>query len=266
MPLQRAISTLGCPALSLDEALVLAARFRLDALELRALSGSLDLPALFEKTHGTPGAFAAALRDGPVRIHCLDTSFVLTGADSAARAALLRFVPWAEALGGLPLRVFDGAAGEASGRAAALDMLDWWRERRAAAGWRSDLVIETHDSLLGAGGIRDFLDRAPAGTRILWDAHHTWRKGGEPPGTTWRTIADAISHIHVKDSASLPGEKEPYTYVPPGEGGFPMRELLDALRTEARDITLVLEWERQWHPALAPLESALESAVQNRWW
>ncbi|MDR2676038.1 MAG: sugar phosphate isomerase/epimerase [Opitutaceae bacterium] len=267
MPVQRSISTLGCPALSLGEALALAARFKLDALELRALSGTLDLPALFEKTLGPPEALAAELRGGPVRIHSMDTSLVLSRADEAGRRAFLRFLPWAEALGGLPLRVFDGAAGGPDGRAAALDTLRWWNDTRAANGWRSNMVIETHDSLLTGAVILDFANAAPDGTRILWDAHHTWKKGGEPPAATWRALAGVGSHLHGKDSASrADGRAAGHAYVLPGEGEFPMHELLAVLGGDGYAGAVTLEWERLWHPDLPPLETALESAARTKWW
>jgi sugar phosphate isomerase/epimerase len=266
MPYQRAISTLGCPALSLGEALALAGRFKLDAVELRALSGTLDLPALFEKTHGSPEALAEELRAGPVRVHSMDTSLVLGRANDGQRGAFLRFLPWAEALGGLPLRVFDGAAGGLDGRAAALDTLRWWNDTRAANSWRSNMVIETHDSLLTGAAILDFVHAAPNGTRILWDAHHTWKKGGEPPAATWRVIAGVVSHLHVKDSASQADGNASHAYVLPGEGEFPMHELLTVLDEDGYTGAVTLEWERLWHPGLPSLETALESAARTKWW
>jgi sugar phosphate isomerase/epimerase len=265
MPIHRAISTLGCPAFSLDEALALAGRFQIDALELRALSGSLDLPAVLEQTHGTPDAWAASLRAGSVRIHCLNTSLALTKAGDAQRAAFLRHLPWAEALGGLSLRVFDGMAGDPAGRAAALETIRWWRDMRAANGWNSELVVETHDTLLTGAAILDFAG-ATGGARILWDTHHTWRKGGELPAVTWRAIAGFVSHLHVKDSAGRAGGNDPYAYVPPGEGEFPMSDLLAVLRADGYTGVITLEWERLWHPSLPSLEAALEFAMRNRWW
>ena len=54
-------STLGCAELSLEETLALAAKHRLPAVELRALAGTVELPAHLAKTYGTPAALAARL-------------------------------------------------------------------------------------------------------------------------------------------------------------------------------------------------------------
>jgi hypothetical protein len=45
-----------------------------------------------------------------------------------------------------------------------------------------------------------------------------------------------------------------------------MLSLRDALRADAYDGPLSLEWERLWHPELGPLEEALDSAHLTEWW
>ena len=46
MSYRRSISTLGCPEYSLEQVLDLAKRHRLDAVEIRALSNTIDVPAV----------------------------------------------------------------------------------------------------------------------------------------------------------------------------------------------------------------------------
>ena len=108
MPYRRAISTLGCPEYSMEQVFALAGRHGLDAVELRALSGSLDLPAVLAAAYGSPAAMSDRLISAPVRIVALDTSLKLAGHTPADRADFLRCVPWAEACGIPWLRVFDG--------------------------------------------------------------------------------------------------------------------------------------------------------------
>ncbi|HEX2099607.1 MAG TPA: TIM barrel protein, partial [Candidatus Synoicihabitans sp.] len=194
------------------------------------------------------------------------TSFRLMDGTDAERDALLAYVPWAEALGGAYLRVFDGGEDlnePMLARGAAV--LRWWNELRRRHEWKSELVIETHDSLLTAAAVRRFLDAMPRDTRILWDAHHTWRKGGEDVVTTWAAIARAVAHMHVKDSVAVPSGRLPYTYVLPGAGDFPMARLREALTRGEYAGALSLEWERRWHPQLPPLEDAL-AAADRGWW
>jgi sugar phosphate isomerase/epimerase len=262
----RTFSTLGCPDASLDEILRLAQQHAC-ALELRAIGGTLDVPAYLAGTCGTPAAWAEKVRAAGVRVVALDTSFRLMAASAEDRAALLEFVPWAEALGGVSLRVFDAGTSLTEAEVTAgVAELCWWQEQKQANGWRSELMIETHDALVSTGAISRFVAAAPAGTRILWDALHTWSKGGEDPVQTWRQIKSSVVHVHVKDSISRPSERHPYTYVLPGDGEFPMAPLLAALRADGFAGPLSLEWERKWHPYLPPVEDALVAAAQRQWW
>lgn len=270
MSLTRCISSLGCAELSLGETLALAARHGLASVELRGLGGTMDLPAYLAKTHGTPAALAAHLRHQPVKIVAFDTSWHLAGDAPETREQLLAFLPWAEALGVKWLRVFDakGAIPEADALRQSAESMQWWRGVKKERGVQADLMIETHDTLHTAAAIRRFLAAVP-GAAILWDAHHTWWKGGEAPVATWQALRDVrehIVHVHVKDSIPVPSVRHPYTYVLPGEGGFPIVPLLAVLRADRFTGGVCLEWERVWHPYLEPLESALIAAAARRWW
>jgi len=112
-PFRRALSTLGCPALSLDEALALAERHGINAVELRTLEGTMDIPALFAR-NGEEAIRRVQRLHGTVQVLALSISFKLVRPSETECAALLSYVPWAEALGVPWLRVFDG--GEVSDR------------------------------------------------------------------------------------------------------------------------------------------------------
>jgi len=262
MAYARIYSTLGSPELSLEAALALAGRHGLAGVEIRALAGTTDLPAHFAARFGEPAVLARAAAG---RVVALDTSLKLAGGTAADREALLAHVAWAEALGGLRLRVFDGGkTDDAATRREMAETVAWWRNRRARHGWRSDLMVETHDTLFTAAAIREFLALAP-GTGILWDTHHTWKKGGEAPVATWRAIAPQVVHVHVKDSVGRPSERHPFTYVPPGAGEFPMAALRPVLQEEFAG-PVSLEWEKLWHPYLPPVDEALAAAERGGWW
>ena len=261
-----AFSTLGCPDLSLDEVIDLAARHGLSAVELRALDGRLDLPDALAAKYVTPARLADRLATSPVEVVSLGTSVRLMTPALDDRANLIAHVVWAEAIGARSLRVFDGGErATANEIEQARNLLHWWREMRAEYRWSVDLVVETHDALAQPLALRRFVEEIPEAL-ILWDAHHTWKKGGERPALTWETVAGHTTHIHVKDSVSEPGAKLPYRYVAPGTGEFPMRELLAALTADGYAGVLSLEWERLWHPELPPLDTALDSASDSQWW
>jgi sugar phosphate isomerase/epimerase len=262
----RAISTLGCAEFTLPQIAALVREFSLDAVELRSVAGTLDLPAHFAAAQGSPSNLVTEVRRLGLRIVSLDTSFKLAAASEADRAALLAFVPWADALGVRWLRVFDGGSPEdPMTQSRALESLMWWRRERRVHGWSCDLLIETHDALFTADAINRFTEAA-GGVAILWDSHHTWKRGGEDPVMTWRAIQSHVVHIHVKDSVSRPGGKHPYTYVLPGEGEFPAAALFAALRADNYAGVVSLEWERLWHPELAPVSDALAAAAKRSWW
>lgn len=261
----RTYSTLGSPDLGLEDTLALAARHGLAGVELRVLAGTIDLPAHFAAAYGTPAQMAKRMRNEPVKILSLDTSLKLAGNTAGDREAFLKFVPWAEALGVPRLRVFDGghAADSATHREMS-ETVGWWRTLRIENNWKADLMVETHDALFTAKSINGFLQFAP-GTGILWDTHHTWKKGGEDPVVTWRAIRSSVVHMHVKDSVSIPSGKHPFSYRLPGDGEFPMKTLRVVIGQEFSG-PVSLEWERHWHPELAPVEDALTAATERGWW
>jgi sugar phosphate isomerase/epimerase len=258
-------STLGCPDFTLEETLALAERHEIDGVELRALGGSLELPAYFKKHYGTPAALAERLHGQHVRIVSLSTSLHVIGGTADERKKFIGFVPWAEALGVRWLRIFDSdkILGADEFRQAAATM-QWWREQRAAGGWRTDVMIETHGAMTTTETIKRFLEAAP-GAAILWDTHHTWKKGGEDPLATWRAIHASVVHVHVKDSISVPSARQPFTYVLPGDGEFPMAPMVAVLRDEFNG-TVSLEWEKWWLPSLPSLDEALRVAAARAWW
>src|SRR2546423_1618985 len=58
----RALSSLGCPEFTLDQTLALAAKHGLDGVELRALGGTVELPAYFIQHFGTPEALTERVK------------------------------------------------------------------------------------------------------------------------------------------------------------------------------------------------------------
>jgi sugar phosphate isomerase/epimerase len=235
-------------------------------VELRALGGTVELPAYFIQHFGTPEALAERVQASGVKIAAFDASLRLVGGTANERQQLVAFGRWAEAAGVQWLRVFDGGkTADAAEIAEAVETLGWWAGVRREREWQVNLMVETHDSLFNAAAIRRFVDAAP-GTAILWDTHHTWRKGGEEPLATWRAIKPHVVHVHVKDSIGQPSAKHPFTYVLPGAGEFPIASLLAALRADRFAGPVSLEWEKLWHPYLVPLDEALAAAEARGWW
>lgn len=254
-------STLGCPELGLPEVLSLARKHAIAEVELRALSDRLDLAELFTECFEQPQAMHAWMQRQQVRIAALDSSAKLIGCAAAARRELLDFARWADRLEVPGIRVFDGGAFQPrlspADRTEALDFLQWWDEERAAHGWSVNLIVETHDALCSSDACLELAEAAEGRLHLLWDAHHTWRKGGEDPLETWSRIGGHVRHVHFKDSVGRPSARHPFTYTGLGQGEFALEALFERLRADAFAGPVSLEWERKWHPYLDPLPSAL---------
>ncbi|WP_421423638.1 sugar phosphate isomerase/epimerase family protein [Agrobacterium rosae] len=252
-------STLGCSQLNLHQVADLAARHGIKAVELRTLSGTVDLLSALDDEFDNPTAFAQFLDQRQLDVMALNTSVRLF--ESTDLCALDPFIAWAEAANIDFLRIFDGGnqlSDEGMNRASQL--LDRWQELRGARGLNVDLMIETHDALANAEQLLTFIDKIPT-AKILWDTHHTWAKSGDVSGL-WSHIEHNIVHLHVKDSRMNEDCHRQYTL--PGEGDFPMSELLSSLHSSENRMSLSLEWERHWHPELPPLDEALMAA--RVWW
>lgn len=260
----QAFSTLGCREANLADVCALADEFGIDALELRFLEDTIQLPQLWRARGVTPAQLATHVRAAGKTVPVIDTSLRLIGGTEADRAEVLALVPFAAALGTRYLRVFDGGSEwNLDARRAAGDTLDWWRAARGAQGRAVELIVETHDTLLTTPVLQEFLNAFP-GVALLWDAHHTWKKGGEALRATWQTIAPAVRHVHVKDSVAAAGGK--YDLVLPGRGEFPMAELRRLLDEAQWRGVVSLEWEKGWVPHLPPLREALAAAWARDWW
>ena len=266
--MHRAFSTIGCPSANLEEVFEIAQRNNIEAVELRALGDSVDLPTYFTRHFGRPSGLREFMQSASVKITAIHTtSFRLMGPREPDRDILRRYLPWADALGGVPLRVLDGGTKVTKAELRrACSVLSWWREEREAEGAASDLIIETHHSLTNRAALERFMDVTSPDTALLWDAHQTWRNGGESPASLWPVLKERVTHVHVRDSINEPGVGHPFTYVLPGDGEFPMAELTTELERDGFAGTLCLDWELLWHSYLPPIDEALAEAKLKHWW
>ena len=123
--------------------------------------------------------------------------------------------------GGAPyVRVFGGGTwgqGLADADfAQAAETVRWWRKERAARGWRTDMLLETHDAFSAAAPCAELMRRLDVPVGVIWDSHHTWRLGGESPSESWSCLSAWVRHVHLKDSVDKPSARHPFTYVLPG--------------------------------------------------
>lgn len=250
-----AFSTLGCPELSLSEILELAHSERVDGLEFRAAPDSIVHTSL---SGDEREAIRAALSDAGVKALSVCTYIKVCepGDDDDVLDSLDDHLRLARDLGASFVRVFPGAGG--AGRAGderAVRRLSSAVGRIADCGVR--VLLETHDSHPTGADVAAILSeldrRCPDhGVGVVWDVLHPWR-AGEAPHSTFSAIRDRLGYVQIKDAAR-DGE-----LCLVGRGDLPLAEIAGLLRERPR-LWWSLEWERQWHPSLAPLRVALRAA------
>ena len=257
---QNCFSTLGSSELSFAETLDLAARHQISAIEIRCLSGETIAPDNFSTLFPPVGAALAQLQAAQVDLTSLGTSVKLLDSKTGDIETLVKFAQFADQTQCKWLRIFDGGtigslpSPEDWERAQTL--VTAWQSRRKELGLNAEIMIETHDGLTSVPSVVLFRQKLPQ-TALLWDSHHTWRAGGESLSDYYTAARDAIVHIHVKDSIDKPSARKSFTYCLPGQGEFPWEQLKPLVRDDQFSGKLSLEWERHWHPYLAPLAEAL---------
>ena len=263
------ISTLGCAELSLPQICELLAQFGLHQLEIRAVDRRLDLPQWASDAGWLPDRATALLAQHKIQFRVADSSFKLVSNDEKSRAELQQFSAWADSWGARYVRVFGGGTwGQVVTEAdydQAAQSVAWWQQQQKQHGWGVQLLLETHDAFSASGPCRNLLARLHQPIGLIWDSHHTWRLGGESPRESWSQLSQWIRHVHVKDSIAKPSARHPYTYVLPGDGEMPLREVIEILREHRFSGMVSLEWERLWHPYLPPLGEALTRLQAQPW-
>jgi len=262
-------STLGCPDLTLPEVCALAAEFGMPNLELRALCGRVDLPACAEEMGWLPTVAPRLMSSHACRLVVAGSSFKLVGNNPAMRADFLQYCAWADSWRAPYVRAFGGGVwGEAlreEDYEQAADTVCWWRGEKAARGWRTEMLLETHDAFSASPPCVELMRRLDTPLGIIWDSHHTWRLGGESPADSWSSLSAWVRHVHLKDSVDKPSARHPFTYVLPGDGQAPLADIVGLLRGQRFTGVVSLEWERLWHPYLPPLRAALIQLQARPW-
>lgn len=259
-------STLGCSDLQLAQQVQLAQSWGIGKLELRGVGGMVDFPRYASQFEweSPSGVSCMGGADTGVAICAMGSSLRLSDTQPELEKGLAEYAHWMDFFGCPCIRIFDGdlAAG-GNAMESAWRTLDAWELLRERHGWKFSAIIETHSSLFRAEDIGRLFSRGHPHVRLLWDAHNCWRQTGESPLKTWQAVRQWTQHIHVKDSIAVPSDEHAYTYVLPFQGGFPLGELVQALRADDFAGVVSLEWEWHWHRNLPTLDVALAALAQG---
>lgn len=249
------VSTLGCPAWTLDEILDRCDAYGYDGIELRGIGAELDVTRTVD--FATPPAITNTLRrirDAGLVVSAVDSS--CTFADPAKTQDSLdhgrAMVDLAHALNSRYVRVFGGAYPDSIDTASAMANVAEGLRMLGDYARPVDVIVvlETHDSFSTGAQVADILGRVGhPNVAALWDLHHPFRHG-EAPDETARLIGKHLAFAHVKDS--VPGGG----YCLLGEGDIPVVDCLRELEKLRYDGWVSVEWEKRWHPEIADPEIA----------
>jgi sugar phosphate isomerase/epimerase len=261
-----AFTTLGCPRWDWPTILRQASAWGYAAIELRGIGGEMDLT---KRPEFSASRLAVTLREldaAGLRLAGLGASARLHDVDATTRAAQLdegrRFIDLAHRLKAPYVRVFgDKLVAGQSKQATVERIISGLRELgEHAKGSGVTVLLESHGDFCDSPTLLAILREAPRRTvELLWDTHHTFVVGKEPPSRTLDQVGRFVRHVHLKDSRP---EGSGVGYVLTGNGTVPVREIVGLLVQHKYRGYFSFEWEKGWHPELAEPEVAFPHFAQ----
>jgi sugar phosphate isomerase/epimerase len=267
-PAAMAYSTLACPDWDAETAIDRAAAYRFDGIEWR---GGAEGTVRTAWPLARRRAVRAALDQTGIAAIAVTAYPNLISGDPVERSSsvvgIVDHVTLAGDLGAPVVRVFigirDDLAPDAELRQRAVAGLREALERTSRSG--VVLAIEPHDDHVRAEAVRPILEAIQdPRLGIVWDIANAWA-AGEPPAAGLAAYGGRIAYVQVKDGTGRGAE---WRLCALGAGEVPLDGALAGLVRWATEHggsvpPISLEWERAWHPELAPPEVALPAA--RRW-
>jgi sugar phosphate isomerase/epimerase len=255
-----AFSTLGCPAWSWKTILETADGLGYAGLELRGIAGEMDLTKVPELTGSALAGTMKDLAALGIAVTDLGASSRMHEKEEAARGKQLdegrRYIDLAHAMSVPYVRMFGDKVPPGEAKEDVLKrVIDGFREMAAHAKPAGvTVLIESHGDFTGSADLAAILDGVGSEAfQLLWDAHHTFVLGKEPPAETWKNLGRRVRHTHLKDSVPAGNERR---YVLTGTGEVPVREQVRVLAKGGYRGYYSFEWEKKWHPAIEEPEVA----------
>src|SRR5262245_15628014 len=207
-----AFSTLGCPAWEWKTILDQAAQHGFAAIELRGLTGEMDVPK-------SPQFIGAKLKESLKDLDALGLKISVLGAstnmhepDAAARARQMdeakRFIELAGKLRAPYVRVFPNQFVKGEERKTTIDrIVEGLRELGdRAEGSGVTIIVESHGAFVTSPPLLEIIQGADhPNVAFLWDAHHTC-VAGETPAETFKRLGRYVRHTHLKDERAPKGD------------------------------------------------------------
>jgi sugar phosphate isomerase/epimerase len=251
-------STLGCPSWGWMKVLDFAQQNGFASVELRGLSGTMDLPSRPEFADGQIEQSKKEIAARGLHIACVSSSANMhdTGPEHEKQLAdARRFIDLASRLGAPYVRVFGNKLVGPQG-AAVEHIAGSLRELGSYAGPKNvTVILESHGDFTTSVVLQEILERAASPhVALLWDAHNTFVEGKEDPEVTVRQLGKYIRHTHLKDARLTNGQDN---YVLTGRGDVPVKRQVELLAASGYAGYYSFEWEKAWHPEIEEPEIAI---------
>ena len=252
------MSSLACPAWTVEQVADAAQSYGYDGVELRLLDGETITPALVRTNLAR---LQQVFGPGKPALAGLGSSVRFTAASASERAAqehdLLELIELAQELDAPLVRVFGGKIPDGESVETAVANVAASFQRCAGAAERAGVLLglETHDDFCRSAAVAQVLAQVESrAVGAIWDTHHPYRMG-DSVATVWTNLADRLIHVHVKDARRRADGG--WDLVLLGEGEVPNREVVRALAMRGYDGWVSAEWEKKWHPEIEEPEIAL---------
>ena len=265
-----AFSTLGCPDWDLPRITAAAREWGYDAVELRALGGSLDLLGRHEFSTQQIARTRADLDSQGIAICCVDTSCTFHSPDPSERAAQVQLAldhaELAAQLGAPSIRVFPDRIQPGALREETRDwIVSCLQEIAERMSREVDVALETHGDFARAESAVEIATLANhPKVKLIWDVANSVA-AGDTVRDAARTVQPYLAHIHLRDAKPVHGA-EHWLPVLAGSGRVSFSETLATIRELNYDGYISFEWEKYWHPEIEEPDIALpdfSNAIRN---
>lgn len=251
-------STLGCTARPLNDILALCDRFDISRLEIRGIGGELDPRKIPEFSDGERQKTVSQFRLAGVTPQVIETSCAFHHPEKRDDTISegLAAISIADSLGAMGIRVF-GDRFVNDPKETTRNVIDGISELiEKTPGNNASVLLEVHGDFHTVESLSPILYAFKNEPRfgLIWDIAHTHAAYGENWKTFYEAVAPFVRHVHIKDARA-----EELTL--PGEGEIPILPIVRQLLRDGYDGAFSLEWEKNWHPELPPIETALEQFV-----
>jgi sugar phosphate isomerase/epimerase len=256
-----AFSTLGCPDWDLRQVAEAARKWGYDAIELRALNGSLDLLGRAEFVGVQLLATRAFLERAGIKICCVDTSCTFHTPDANERVKQMQMAlvhaELAADLGAPLIRVFPDKIQPGAQREETRDWIaDCLRSIAERMPETVNVGLETHGDFARAEAAAEIVRLAGhAKVKLIWDVANSVA-AGDTIEVAGEIVAPHLAHVHLRDAKPV-ARSEHWLPVLAGHGRVSFAKALSVLKDLKYDGYVSFEWEKYWHPEIEAPEIAL---------